>query len=168
MVIRRKDGSSAQCENRSQLRQVDRDRGAPFTIDPEFGFSGVAYCAPERMTHGTSNLLLIGVHSGRRRQGRGTRLLKQTEALLRERGDRTLIVKRHLQTASRIPGSFTLRMGTSKKRAFETSIRTDRTRLCSGNLSGRFDADFRAGEPLSHSLERGGSLPINVHISSND
>lgn len=61
--------------------------------DPELGLCGVAYCAPERMAPGTWNLLLIGVHSHRRHQGRGTRLIQRTEDLLRERGNRILIVE---------------------------------------------------------------------------
>ncbi|HAG84099.1 MAG TPA: GNAT family N-acetyltransferase, partial [Cyanobacteria bacterium UBA12227] len=36
---------------------------------------GVAYCAPERMTNGTWNLLLIAVQPDRQGQGRGTALL---------------------------------------------------------------------------------------------
>ena len=61
--------------------------------DPELGLSGVAYCSAERMTEGTWNLYLIGVHLQRRGQGRGRRLLERTEAMLRERGGRILIVE---------------------------------------------------------------------------
>ena len=61
--------------------------------DPELGLSSVAYCAAERMTEGTWNLYLIGVHLQRRGQGRGRRLLQRTETMVRERGGRILIVE---------------------------------------------------------------------------
>ena len=53
----------------------------------------VAYCAPERMTEGTWNLLLIAVHPDFQGQGRGTALLRQVEAMLAARGERLLLVE---------------------------------------------------------------------------
>lgn len=54
---------------------------------------GVAYCAPERMTEGTWNLLLIAQHPARQGQGRGTAILKHVEHLLASRGERVLLVE---------------------------------------------------------------------------
>ena len=61
--------------------------------DDEDGPIGVAYCAPERMTNGTWNLLLIAVHPDRQGQGRGTTLIRHVEQILRERGARLLLVE---------------------------------------------------------------------------
>lgn len=57
------------------------------------GPAGVAYCAPERMTEGTWNLLLIAQHPTRQGQGRGTALLKHIEHKLASRGERVLLVE---------------------------------------------------------------------------
>ena len=54
---------------------------------------GVAYYAPERMTNGTWNLYLIGVHPSYRGQGRGAALLRLIEQILAERGGRLLLVE---------------------------------------------------------------------------
>jgi len=43
------------------------------------GVYAVAYCAPERMTEGTWNLLLIAVHPGRQSEGIGRCLMSQVE-----------------------------------------------------------------------------------------
>lgn len=53
----------------------------------------VAYCAPERMTQGTWNLLLIAVHPAWQRQGRGAALIRHIEALLVAREARLLLVE---------------------------------------------------------------------------
>lgn len=54
---------------------------------------GVAYCAPERMTEGTWNLLLIAEHPTRQGQGRGAAMLKYVERALMSRGQRVLLVE---------------------------------------------------------------------------
>lgn len=54
---------------------------------------GAAYCAPEPMTHGTWNLLFIAIHPDHQGQGRGTAMISQVEQLLREQGDRILLVE---------------------------------------------------------------------------
>lgn len=54
---------------------------------------GVAYCAPERMTEGTWNLLLIAEHPTRQGQGRGTALFQHVERTLASRGERVLLVE---------------------------------------------------------------------------
>ena len=53
----------------------------------------VAYCAPERMTQGTWNLLLIAVHPNQQRQGVGAALMHHVEAVLEARGERILLVE---------------------------------------------------------------------------
>nr|WP_164929079.1 GNAT family N-acetyltransferase [Gloeobacter violaceus] len=53
----------------------------------------VAYYAPERMTQGTWNLLLIAVDPDRQGQGRGSALLCHVEQALAARGERVLLVE---------------------------------------------------------------------------
>ena len=60
------------------------DDGAPMAL---------AYCAPERMTAGTWNLLLIAVHPDRQEQGHGAALLRHVETELSARGERLLLVE---------------------------------------------------------------------------
>lgn len=54
---------------------------------------GIAYVAPERMTHGTWNLYLIAIRPDHQKQGRGTALLRYIEQMLTERGERVLLVE---------------------------------------------------------------------------
>ena len=53
----------------------------------------VAYCAPEPITEGTWNLYLIAVHAERRDRGDGRQIMAYLEKLLRERGERVLLVE---------------------------------------------------------------------------
>eukprot|EP01031_Cornospumella_fuschlensis_P017490 gene17490-21396_t len=53
----------------------------------------LAYAAPERMTEGCWNLLLIAVHPDRRGQGIGSRLTGRVEELLAASGARVLLVE---------------------------------------------------------------------------
>lgn len=55
--------------------------------------AGLAYAAPERLTDGTWNLLLLAVDPARQRQGQGRRLVFAVEAALRGRGARLLLVE---------------------------------------------------------------------------
>lgn len=64
-----------------------------WVTDDDHGAAGVAYAAPERMTHGTWNLYLIAVHADHQRQGRGNALLSYVERLLVDRGERLLLVE---------------------------------------------------------------------------
>lgn len=57
------------------------------------GAVAMAYCAPERMTVGTWNLLLIAVHPDHQGQGIGAALMRHVEALLTARGERVLLVE---------------------------------------------------------------------------
>lgn len=63
------------------------------TDDDGTGPVGVAYLAPEKMTHRTWNLYLIAVHPNRQRQGRGKAILDHVQKWLRERGERILLVE---------------------------------------------------------------------------
>ena len=54
---------------------------------------GVAYVAPERMTHGTWNLYLIAIHPNYQKQGRGAALLQHVEKVLTAQGERVLLVE---------------------------------------------------------------------------
>jgi ribosomal protein S18 acetylase RimI-like enzyme len=54
---------------------------------------GVAYCAPEPVTNGTWNLLMLWTRQDKHRQGYGSALVKHVEDALRERGVRLLIVE---------------------------------------------------------------------------
>jgi ribosomal protein S18 acetylase RimI-like enzyme len=62
-------------------------------VDDDNGLVGIAYVAPERMTDGTWNLYLIGIHPDRQRQGRGAALLAHIERILTEREVRVLLVE---------------------------------------------------------------------------
>lgn len=62
------------------------------TID-DGGPVAVGYCAPERMTDGTWNMLLIAVEPARHDQGLGAAMMKEVERMLDERGQRVLLVE---------------------------------------------------------------------------
>jgi ribosomal protein S18 acetylase RimI-like enzyme len=55
--------------------------------------TGLAYAAPERMTDGTWNLLLLAVHPNAQRQGLARALVHQVEAHLRTQCARLLLVE---------------------------------------------------------------------------
>jgi len=57
------------------------------------GPQALAYCAPEQMTNGTWNLLLIAVHPDRQGEGIGRLLMSHVETLLRNLGVRVLLVE---------------------------------------------------------------------------
>jgi len=57
------------------------------------GVQAVAYCAPEQMTNGTWNLLLIAVHPDRQSSGIGTQLVLHVETTLKKLGVRVLLVE---------------------------------------------------------------------------
>ncbi len=54
---------------------------------------GVVYCAPEPMTSGTWNVLMLLVSPDRQRQGYGSALMSYVEQTLLDRGERLLIVE---------------------------------------------------------------------------
>jgi ribosomal protein S18 acetylase RimI-like enzyme len=53
----------------------------------------IAYCAPEKMTEGTYNLLLIAVHKNHQGQGIGAEMMLFLEVYLSSIGSRILIVE---------------------------------------------------------------------------
>ena len=53
----------------------------------------VAYCAPERMTEGTWNLLLIAVHPDCQRKGYGAAIMRHVEQELAAKSQRVLLVE---------------------------------------------------------------------------
>lgn len=53
---------------------------------------GVAYYAPEMLTDGTWNLLMIAVHPDNHGQGIGSALMTHVEAILTQQGARILLV----------------------------------------------------------------------------
>jgi ribosomal protein S18 acetylase RimI-like enzyme len=61
--------------------------------DDDGGPVGVAYCAPERLTDGTWNLLMIAVHPDKQRQGRGAALIGAVERQVAARDGRIVLVE---------------------------------------------------------------------------
>lgn len=59
----------------------------------ESGPVAIAYCAPEQMTQGTWNLLLIAVHPARQGRGLGAALMQHVESALAAGGERVLLVE---------------------------------------------------------------------------
>lgn len=70
--------------NNDEFWLTDDDDGEPV---------GVAYCAPERMTDGTWNLLFIAIRPDRQGQGRGSALIHHVEQTLMDQGARLLLVE---------------------------------------------------------------------------
>jgi ribosomal protein S18 acetylase RimI-like enzyme len=66
--------------------------GAPDEIWLTAG-DAVVYCAPERMTEGAWNMLLIAVHPSRQRSGLGARLVAQIESRVKDRAGRIMLVE---------------------------------------------------------------------------
>lgn len=54
---------------------------------------GVAYCAPEPVTSGTWNLLMLWTRQDRENQGYGSQLVRRVEQILTDRQARLLIVE---------------------------------------------------------------------------
>ena len=72
---------------------VDDEAAEFWLTHDDDGVDAVACCAPEEMTNGTWNLLLIAVHPERHGRGIGTALMRHVEAQLSERGARVLLVE---------------------------------------------------------------------------
>lgn len=64
-----------------------------FVLVTSVGLEGVAYIAPEAMTDGTWNLLLIAVSPQSQGKGLGTLLVRFVESLLRAEEQRILLVE---------------------------------------------------------------------------
>lgn len=87
--------------------------GAFWLTADDGGPVAVAYCAPERMTQGTWNLLLIAVLPARQGQGIGAALTRRVEDSAAARGGRLLLVE-----TSGLPGF-------ARTRAFYRSLGYD-------------------------------------------
>ena len=73
---------------------LDGDAPADIWLTTEAdGLVALAYCAPERMTDNTWNLLLIATAPGRQRSGFGRAMVHHVEQLLISRGGRLLLVE---------------------------------------------------------------------------
>ena len=72
---------------------------------------GVAYCAPEAVTSGTWNLLMLWMRDDRHGQGHGTALVRQVEEALRSRKARLLIVETSCLPAFATARSFYAKCG---------------------------------------------------------
>ncbi len=64
-----------------------------FTVEVDGQPISIAYCAPERMTEGTYNLYAIAVHGNQQGRGVGAQMMEYIENLLRDQGQRILIVE---------------------------------------------------------------------------
>lgn len=67
--------------------------GAFWLVHDDGAPTAIAYCAPEPMTSGTWNLLLIAVHPDRHGRGIGAALTRHVEERLTARGARVLLVE---------------------------------------------------------------------------
>ena len=75
----------------------------------------IAYCAPERMTEGTWNLLLIAVHPDYQAKGYGTSILNYIEQMLAARGERLLLVETSSLDSFELAQAFYLKCGYEKE-----------------------------------------------------
>ncbi len=82
-----------QTELLAEILRSPSDTDVWFTDDFAGLPVGVAYLAPEKMTHGTWNLYWIAVHPDHQKQGRGKSILKHVEHWLAERDQRILLVE---------------------------------------------------------------------------
>ena len=71
----------------------DNESGHFWLTDDDNGVVAAAYCAPEKMTNGTWNLLFLAVRPDRQGQGCGTAMIRYVEQILRERGERLLLIE---------------------------------------------------------------------------
>ena len=71
----------------------------------------IAYCAPERMTEGTWNILLIAVHPDYQGKGYGTSILNYIEWILAARGERLLLVETSSLDGFKLAQAFYLKCG---------------------------------------------------------
>ena len=71
----------------------DSDPGALWLVAEQTKVVALAYCAAERMTNGTWNLLLIAVHPDHQGTGVGSALLTRVETEVRDKGAHLLLVE---------------------------------------------------------------------------
>ena len=71
----------------------DSDPGALWLVAERAELTALAYVAPERMTAGTWNLLLIAVHPDHQETGVGSALIARVELAVRDRGAHLMLVE---------------------------------------------------------------------------
>ena len=71
----------------------DSDPGALWLVAERAELTALAYVAPERMTSGTWNLLLIAVHPDHQGTGVGSSLIARVETEVRDRGAHLMLVE---------------------------------------------------------------------------
>lgn len=76
---------------------------------------GVAYCAPERMTDGTWNALLIAVHPTHQGRGVGAALMAAVDRMVAARGGRIVLVETSGLPAFARTRAFYRRLGYTKE-----------------------------------------------------
>ena len=77
----------------SQMLRGQTETDIWLTAEGEENPVGVAYLAPEKMTSGTWNLLMIAVHPDHQRFGVGKAILDYVESWLAENNGRMLIIE---------------------------------------------------------------------------
>jgi ribosomal protein S18 acetylase RimI-like enzyme len=75
----------------SKFLSGDESHDIWLTCESKGNVVGFCYAAPEKLTDGTWNMLVIAVHSESQGKGAGAAIIKRLEAELRERGQRILI-----------------------------------------------------------------------------
>ena len=71
----------------------DSDPGALWLVAERAELTALAYVAPERLTAGTWNLLLIAVHPDHQETGVGSALIARVELAVRDRGAHLMLVE---------------------------------------------------------------------------
>ncbi len=71
----------------------DTSRDIWFTAISDDRPVALGFCAPEQMTVGTFNLYAIGIHKDYQSQGIGQQMMHYIEEVLRQRGQRVLLVE---------------------------------------------------------------------------
>ena len=77
----------------SQMLRDQTETDIWLTAEGEENPVGVAYLAPEKMTSGTWNLLMIAVHPDHQRCGVGKAILDYVESWLSENNERMLVIE---------------------------------------------------------------------------
>jgi len=72
---------------------ADGSAGEFWLTDDDGGPIGIAYCAPERLTDGTWNLLMIAVHPDKQRRGRGAAIIGAVERQVAARDGRIVLIE---------------------------------------------------------------------------
>ena len=82
-----------------------------FAKEQEGEIVAIGYCAPEKFTEGTYNLLAIGVLKERQGQGIGKEMMDYIERILKEQSNRLLIVETSGTDEFELTRKFYLKLG---------------------------------------------------------